>query len=167
MSDGWTILLFIIVLVILIFSLVRASAASFSLLSSSNDGNIVIARRYLNYTVIILWTVIALLIIAVIMLFVFGLEFIPYLGSVIFYIILTVLVIALIVVGIMASISAYYIGASTEKDKFGDAYTNSIQAAVASLGSFTLVVVGYALVWYYSGNSEEEYPGDENGYSQV
>jgi len=168
MSGLWTILLFIIVIVVLIFSLVRASTASIDLLTNkSNDGDIDLAEKYMNWTVIILWIIIVGIILGVIALFIFGPELLPELGNTIFYLIFGVLVIAIITVGVISSISAYHIGISSQKVKFEVAYTNTIQAAVASLGSLGIFIVGYLLVLHFSGTPKKDYVDPKNGNPKV
>lgn len=168
MSGLWTILLFIVVIVILIFSLVRASTASLDLLTNkTNDGDIALAEKYMNWTVIILWIIIAGIIIGVIALFIFGPELLPELGNTIFYLIFGVMVIAIITVGVISSISAYHIGISSEESKFATAYSNTIQAAVASLGSVGIFIIGYLLVLHFTGTPKKDYVDPKNGNPKV
>jgi hypothetical protein len=154
MSEGVTILLFIIILFVLIFSLVRASAASYQLLGTSTDPDIVTARDYLLWLVSLLWIAIGLIIVGIVLLFVFGLELVPYLGSLIFYLLFAFIIIAVITVGVVASIAAQHINNSTERDKYAEAYSDSVQAAVASLLTLSLIVIGFIVYYVYGSTSE-------------
>lgn len=142
--------LLIIIMIILVISLVYASRATTGIFSTKGDPNINVAYTYLAWTVSVLWITLIGMAIGVICLFAFGPELIPTFGKTIVYLIVAVLIIALLAVGIMTSIGAYYIGISAVEPTVKDAYENAIIAAVTALGSiFVALVIGF-LVWHYS-----------------
>ena len=59
--------------------------------------------------------------------------------------------------------AAHHIAISTEYEKYKDAYSDAVQAAVASLGSLVVIIIGYFVVWYYNKKSEEVILAPENG----
>ena len=142
--------LLIIIMIILVIALVYASRATTGIYSVKGDPNINVAYMYLAWTVSVLWIVLIGLVIGIICLFAFGPELIPTFGKTIVYLIISVLIIALIAVGVMSSIGAYYIGISAVEPTVSGAYENAIIAAVTALGSIFVALVAGFLVWHYA-----------------
>lgn len=150
------VVLLVIIIMVLIYCLIEATKCSAALtVDSSKDANISIAYSYITWTVGVLWTVIILIIIGIIVLFIYGTALIPSLGKTIFYAIFGILAIAVIVIAVMASLTAYYIGASAKKDQFQGAYSSAIQAAVIPFAVILVLVLGYVAVWKSNKKSEE------------
>ena len=127
------IFLFLIIIIILIISLVKATEASTNI-PKTKDPNLLTASWYLAWTTAVLWTIIISIIIGVIALIITGPEFLPMFGKTLVYLILFVLVAAIVVVAVMSSISAYYIGISVEEASAKVAYSDAVTAAVTDTG---------------------------------
>lgn len=153
MSTEALVFLLIIIMIILVVALVYASRATTGIFRIKGDPNINTAYMYLAWTISVLWIVLIGLVIGVISLFAFGPELIPTFGKTIVYILIAVLVVALIAVGVMSSIGAYYIGISAVESQVSEAYENAIIAASVSLGAIFVALVAGFVVWHYSGPS--------------
>jgi hypothetical protein len=150
MSDLLLFFIFAFVVVILIISLVYATRADKLIAEYKSDPNISSARKYLTWTVTIIWLLIAGIIFGMIALVITGPELIPTFGKTIIYLVLFIFVAAIIVTGIMASIAAYDIGQSNVSgDKLSAGYEDAIISAVTALGTLSLFVICYFVTWYH------------------
>ena len=148
MSTELLVFLIIIILIILLVALVYATRSAVELGPGTSDPNISVAHSYLAWTVSVLWIAIAAAIVGVFSLFFFGPELIPLFGKTILYLAVFLLSIAVIVVGVMAAISAHYISASAVSAKYVTAYDNAVITAVAALGSVGIAIIIAVIVWH-------------------
>lgn len=143
-----SIVLFIVILIVLIYSLVKVTEASTSLNgTTSSDSGIQTAANYVYYTAVSLWVTIALLVIGIICFIIFGFSLVPSLGGIVFYFVYFILIVALIAVGVLAALAASNIGSSPEKNKYADAYKDTIIAASVSLASLGIIIIA-AIVFF-------------------
>lgn len=149
MNTELLVFLVIIILIILVVALVYATRSAVELGSGTSDPNISVAHSYLAWTVSILWIAMAAAIVGVVSLFFFGPELIPLFGKTILYLAVFLLSIAVIAVGVMAAISAHYIGSSAVSTKYVTAYDNAVITAVAALGSVGMAIVIAVVIWHY------------------
>ncbi|CAH6419527.1 Hypothetical protein POVR2_LOCUS29 [uncultured virus] len=151
MHDFVLLVLVIVFIVILIVSLVYITRASVAV-SGTSDPSLEQAYTYLAWTSGVLWSVIAVAIIASIALVVFGPEFLPLFGKTFIYLFLFMTIAVVIAIGVMAAIAASYIAQSpsVSKDDIKKAYDDCIIAAVITLGSIGLMLIGYYITWHTS-----------------
>jgi hypothetical protein len=151
MSDIVLFFLLVIVLIVLIISLVYASRASIALQSAPDNADLISAQSYLAWTVATIWLVLIGIIIGTVALVIFGPEFIPTFGSTLVYLVLFVFVIAIITIGVNASIAASEINRSgINTPDINNAYDNAVIAAVTALGSIGVTIIIYYFVWHSS-----------------
>lgn len=100
---------------------------------------------------------IALAIIGSIALVVFGPEFLPLIGKTVVYLFLFLVIAVVIAIGVMAAIAASNIASSpsVSKDTIAAAYHDCIIAAVITLGSIGIMLLGYYITWHTSKADEQ------------
>ena len=151
MHDFVLLILVVVFIVILITSLVYVTRASVAV-SGTTDPDLQEAHTYLAWTSGVLWALIGVAIIGSIALVVFGPEFLPLIGKTSVYVFLFLLVVVVIAIGIMAAIAASHIARSPSvtKDDIKGAYDDCIIAAVITLGTIGLMLLGYYITWHTS-----------------
>ena len=160
-------ILLIIIGIILIISLYYATNASVKVGKFGgyqNDENLAQAYKYLTWTVTVIWIVIALLIISVIFLFIYGSQIIVEFGSWIITILLLIVFSMTIAVGVMSVLAAIAINASTETANNPDlesAYTDAVIASVATLLTIGLLFFGYIFYHAAAAKANQQKEVDE------
>lgn len=165
MYDFILFILVVVFVIVLITSLVYITRASVAI-EGTNDVDLQKAHSYLAWASGVLWTLIALAIIGSIALVVFGPEFLPLLGKTTVYIFLFLVVAVVIAIGVIAAIGASYIAQSSQlsKDAIRAAYDDCIIAAVLTLGTIGLTLLGFYITWHTS-KAEEQAAADANASS--
>lgn len=156
MYDFVLFILVIVLVIVLIISLVYITRASIAV-SGTSDPDLEKAYTYLAWTSGILWTLIAISVIGSIALVVFGPEFLPLLGKTVVYLFLFAVVAAAVTVGIMAAIASAYISYSPSitKDNIRAAYDDCVIAAVITLGTIGVIILGFYITWHTSKAEEQ------------
>lgn len=158
MSNILNIFLCVIIGIILFVAIVYSIEAAQAIASYSGyeaDENLKVAHRYLSYTSSILLIVVAVLIIGIISLFIWGAGLIPRFGSTIVDFVFLIVILAAIAAGVIASIAAYDISKSpvmTADAKIQEAYSKAVIAAVASLGALGFIFFVSIAIWYNRTN---------------
>lgn len=156
MYDFVLFILVIVLVIVLIVSLVYITRASIAV-SGTSDPDLEKAHTYLAWTSGVLWSLIAVTIIGSIALVVFGPEFLPLLGKTVVYLFLFAVVAVVITIGIMAAIAASYISSSPSitKDDIRAAYDDCVIAAVITLATIGIIIIGMYITWHTSKAAQQ------------
>jgi hypothetical protein len=149
MYDIVLIFLIVAVTIILFIALTKATEAA-AAIGNSEDPYLSSAHGYLTWTVTILWIIVIGMFVGFAFLLFFGPEFLPIFGKEILYGMLTILVLAMVAVGVISSIAANDIRLSPAKGTVPTAYDDAYYAALYTLIPIGLVVLGYVVIWYKS-----------------